>query len=175
MCEGPNFVLERSIKCVWNLTCIFFCPTSSQPSTSCGIQMYPASAMNERWPATTNTTQSRACLCVCVCLICKDVKLRFWFFTSYAGGCRECHSSAANEDGYDILWYRSGTLDRRTCQFSGMGRGSTLEPPCRFVSISLQRTKLHQNPPQSKDVESTLGTICLHDRRQHRRRQLFIG
>ena len=32
-----------------------------------------------------------------------------------AGGCRECHSSAANEDGYDILWYRSGTLDRRTC------------------------------------------------------------
>ena len=114
-------------------------------------------------------------VCLCVCLICKDVKLRFWFFTSYAGGCRECHSSAANEDGYDILWYRSGTLDRRTCQFSGMGRGSTLEPPCRFVSISLQRTKLHQNPPQSKDVESTLGTICLHDRRQHRRRQLFIG
>ena len=33
----------------------------------------------------------------------------------FAGGCRECHSSAANEDGYDILWYRSGTLDRLTC------------------------------------------------------------
>ena len=42
----------------------------------------------------------------------------FWFLF-HAGGCRECHSSAANEDGYDILWYRSGTLDRRTCyQFS---------------------------------------------------------
>ena len=42
---------------------------------------------------------------------------RFWIIL--AGGCRECHSSAANEDGYDILWYRSGTLDRRTCyQFS---------------------------------------------------------
>ena len=26
-----------------------------------------------------------------------------------AGGCRECHSSAANEDGYDILWYGLGT------------------------------------------------------------------
>ena len=51
-----------------------------------------------------------------------------------AAGCRECHSSAANEDGYDILWYRSGTLDRRTCiyTFSAMGRGSTQEPPCRF-------------------------------------------
>ena len=37
----------------------------------------------------------------------------------------------------------------------------------RFVS-------LHQNLSQSKDVESTLVTICLHDRRHHRRRQLFI-
>ena len=33
---------------------------------------------------------------------------------------------------------------------------------------------LHQNLPQSKDVENILGTICLHDRRHHRRRQLFI-
>ena len=34
--------------------------------------------------------------------------------------------------------------------------------------------KLYQNLPQSKDVESILGTIRLHDRRHHRRRQLFI-
>ena len=50
-------------------------------------------------------------VCVCVCVNhlnrCKTSNL--------AGVCRECHSSAANEDGYDILWYRSGTLDRRTC------------------------------------------------------------
>ena len=34
---------------------------------------------------------------------------------------------------------------------------------------------LHQNLPQSKDVESTFVTFYLHDRRQNRRRQLFIG
>ena len=34
---------------------------------------------------------------------------------------------------------------------------------------------MHQNLPQSKDVESILVTFRLHDRRQHRRRQLFIG
>ena len=51
-----------------------------------------------------------------------------------AGGCRECHSSAANEDGYDILWYRSGTLDRRTCLIMSFlfrdGMRLTQEPPC---------------------------------------------
>ena len=51
-----------------------------------------------------------------------------------AGGCRECHSSAANEDGYDILWYRSGTLDRRTCLIMSFlfrdGMWLTQEPPC---------------------------------------------
>ena len=39
----------------------------------------------------------------------------------------------------------------------------------------LRLVQLHQNLPQSKDVESILVTFCLHDRRQHRRRQLFIG
>ena len=34
--------------------------------------------------------------------------------------------------------------------------------------------KLHQNLPQSKDVESILVTFRLHDRRHHRRRHLFI-
>ena len=48
-----------------------------------------------------------------------------------AGGCRECHSSAANEDGYTILWYRSGTLDRRTCSWFVLYHGKVLnrEPP----------------------------------------------
>ena len=54
-----------------------------------------------------------------------------------AGGCRECHSSAANEDGYDILWYRSGTLDRRTCLIMSFhfrdGMWLTQEPPCRLM------------------------------------------
>ena len=36
--------------------------------------------------------------------------------TPPAGGCRKCHSSAANEDGYDILWYWLGTPSQRTCQ-----------------------------------------------------------
>ena len=46
-----------------------------------------------------------------------------------AGGCREYHSSAANEDGYDILWYRSGTLDQRTCLwFSSSCHGLSREP-----------------------------------------------
>ena len=67
-----------------------------------------------------------------------------------------------------------------------MARGqASLEPHgCIFTSrLSqsgitvgyLRLVQLHQNLPQSKDVESILGTICLHDRRQHRRRQLFIG
>ena len=58
--------------------------------------------------------------------------------TSYfAGGCRECHSSAANEDGYDILWYRSGTLDRRTCyQFLVNGNRLSQVPACRLFPFS---------------------------------------
>ena len=51
----------------------------------------------------------------------------------------------------------------------------TVATICLFYYYSLQWTKLHQNLPQSKDVESILVTICLHDRRQHRRRQLFLG
>ena len=83
-----------------------------------------------------STAQARTkwvCVCVNHLKRCKTSNL--------AGGCRECHSSAANEDGYDILWYRSGTLDRRTCQFSWMGRGSTLEPPCRFPFFKSLQTK----------------------------------
>ena len=52
--------------------------------------------------------------CVSLWNISIDVKLVPWCFL-VAGGCRECYSSAAKEDGYDILWYQSGTLDRRTC------------------------------------------------------------
>ena len=33
---------------------------------------------------------------------------------------------------------------------------------------------LHQNLPQSKDVEIRFVIFCLHDRRLHRRRQVFI-
>ena len=61
-----------------------------------------------------------------------------YIYISKAGGCRDCHSSAANEDGYDILRYRSGTLDRRTTLLHFMflscnGTWLTQEPPCRFV------------------------------------------
>ena len=35
--------------------------------------------------------------------------------------------------------------------------------------------QLHQNLPQSKDVESTFVTYCLHDRRQHRRRHYLLA
>ena len=67
-----------------------------------------------------------------------------------------------------------------------MGRGATQEPQCQFIYLFLHgchnlyfrrnhvTVLLHQNLPQSKDVENILGTICLHDRRHHRRRQLFI-
>ena len=71
-----------------------------------------------------------------------------------------------------------------------MGRGSTQEPQLQFIqfiyfflhgchNLYFRRNHvtvlLHQNLPQSKDVESILVTFRLHDRRQHRRRQLFIG
>ena len=49
-----------------------------------------------------------------------------------AGGQSHVCSWLPNEEGCIHDWYDSGTLESRTCQFSGMGRGSTLEPPCRF-------------------------------------------
>ena len=53
-----------------------------------------------------------------------------------------------------------------------MGRGSTQEPQCQFIYLFLHgchnlyfrrnhvTVLLHQNLPQSKDVENILGTIC---------------
>ena len=47
----------------------------------------------------------RVCACVCVTHLnrCKTSAFVGSFFITTAGGCRECHSSAANENGYDIL------------------------------------------------------------------------
>ena len=63
---------------------------------------------------------------MCVCLICKDVKLRFWFFTSYAGGHSSIHQSVANEAtgvwrGYAV-WSTA-----RTCFFRH-SKGPSSEP-----------------------------------------------
>jgi hypothetical protein len=56
-------------------------------------------------------------VCVCVAVRVKHLNgcKTCTFMILVAGGCRECHSSAASEVSYDILWYRSGTLDRHTC------------------------------------------------------------
>ena len=81
--------------------------------------------------------------------------------------------SSTNEDTAFPWWYDEGTPLSRTCQFSEMGRGSTQEPPCRlfeqfnFSALLSQSgitfdqfrlVQLHQNLPQSKDVESILRT-----------------
>ena len=67
-----------------------------------------------------------------------------------------------------------------------MGRGSTPEPQCQFIYLFLHgchnlyfrrnhvTVLLHQNLPQSKDVESTFVIFCFHDRRQHRRRRYLL-
>ena len=67
-----------------------------------------------------------------------------------------------------------------------MGRGPTQEPQCHIIYFSARLPQsvflpkpchdflLHQNLPLSTDVENILGTIWLHDRRSHRRRQSFI-
>ena len=82
-----------------------------------------------------------------------------------------------------------GRLCHVPANFTGMGRGSTQEPPRCVFEISIHCTvfaiwnqfghlrfvSLHQNLPQSKDVESILVTFRLHDRRHHRRRRFFIG
>ena len=79
----------------------------------------------------------------------------------------------------DCMGYRAWSA-LRTCrlEFSRIARGQAKNPKDEHdtfarLSQSELHVVLHQNLPQSKDVESIFVTICLHDRRQHRRRQLF--
>ena len=56
------------------------------------------------------------------------------------------------------------SLEPHSCIFtSRLSQSGITVDPLRLV-------QLHQNLPQSKDVESTFVLFCLHDRRQHRRR-----
>ena len=99
------------------------------------------------------------------------------FILFHAGGCRDHASDVWHPTKTHLLTFcdiRLGTLDPRTCSiFSEMGRGSTQEPPCRPFDMSifsallsqsgitfdqLCMVLLHQNLPQSKDVESLLRT-----------------
>ena len=130
-----------------------------------------------------------ACVCVCLCNICIDVKPNLFYFFSLllAGG----HSISLGLCPTKLPVKRDiqlGQLDVPAifrCNFDWHGTRPSLEPhSCIFTSRlsqsgitvgHLRLVQLHQNLPQSKDVENILGTICLHVRRQHRRRQLFIG
>ena len=129
---------------------------------------------------------------VCVWNICTDVKLlnllssrifRTWYSTA-GGGCMVWQSST-NEDTAFPWWYDKGTPLSRTCKFSDIARGQAKNPNYDFFitprlpqSVFFHQNHftvlLHQNIPQSKDVESRFVIFCLHDRRHHRRRLSFI-
>ena len=84
--------------------------------------------------------------------------------------------SQLNEDASVAQWYGLGTLNPRTCSIVFIfvhGNRPSLEPASRFSFSFLQSchflpilrfwwlTMLHQNIPQSKDVESILRTAVL--------------
>ena len=68
---------------------------------------------------------------VCVCLICKDVKLRFWLFTSYAGGRGIQSGTTSNEATW--LYGIQSLISSAYLQleFSGIARGQAQNPKRR--------------------------------------------
>ena len=131
--------------------------------------------------------QNVVCVCVCVCNIWTDVKL-LWFEPFHF--CREsfhiCRGTWHTirdhvQRSYLIVW---DTEPDQLCvpavRISGIARGQAKNPKdehdtCARLSQSELHVGLHQNLPQSKDVESNFVTFCLHDRRHHRRRQFLIA
>ena len=125
------------------------------------------------------------CLCVCVC-VCVDhlyrckTSLRYLSgfvmvhdFLFHAGGSGRSFGTATNEDTHLIWWYRLGRQSAYLHQFSfpSMATGQAKNRHVDLFSISflhschnlpilrlLWLTKLHQNIPPSKDVESILRT-----------------
>ena len=125
----------------------------------------------------------------CMCLICKDVKLRFRFYLVSRGTGADL--PIQSNEAMAFRWM-SGLTNHLYLQFRFLnfsfdrhGKRPSLEPHSGIFTSRLSQSgitfghlllvQLHQNLPQSKDVENIFGTICLHDRRLHRRRQLFIG
>jgi hypothetical protein len=122
---------------------------------------------------------------VCVCLICKDVKLRFRFYLVSRGTGADL--PIQSNEAMAFRWM-SGLINHLYLQFRFLnfsvnrhGKRPSLEPHSGIFTSRLSQSgipfghlllvQLHQNLPQSKDVENIFGTICLHDRRLHRRRQ----
>ena len=102
----------------WNYVGFPFTPfgVSSSVRTLRDIRNLPP----PRWLLPTNLCYNAKPQCVSVS-VCHPLYQRGHRYRSVrqlhtAGGCRECHSSAANEDGHDILWYWLGTPSQRTCQ-----------------------------------------------------------
>ena len=149
--------------CWWTRTKCVLCPVRVYPwGDIVGVCSFP---LLLRSPLCVLVTYIYIYMCVCVCVNhLKRCKTSF-----LAGGCRECHSSAANEDGYDILWYRSGTLDRRTCyQFSHQWQPAkpstgmsffqlfSNQTTVRFSQSDLLLTSSDGTVASSKDVERIL-------------------
>ena len=122
---------------------------------------------------------------VCVCLVCKDVKLRFCFSLVCRGTGADL--PIQSNEAMAFRWM-SGLINHLYLQFRFLnfsvnqhGKRPSLEPHSGIFTSRLSQSgipfghlllvQLHQNLPQSKDVENIFGTICLHDRRLHRRRQ----
>ena len=109
----------------------------------------------------------------CVWTIWKDVKLLNILYK--AGGSGRSFGTATNEDTHLIWWYRLGRQSAYVHQFfiSVNGNRPSQEPARRYFPLEgcllhccrnldlfgyLQLVQLHQNLPQSKDVESLLRT-----------------
>ena len=116
--------------------------------------------------------------CVCVYHL-NRCKTSFWFSLICRGTWHTIRDHV--QRSYLIVW---DTEPDQLCvpavRISGIARGQAKNPKdehdtCARLSQSELHVGLHQNLPQSKDVESNFVTFCLHDRRHHRRRQLLIA
>ena len=132
-----------------------------------------------RFRQRSSSKKSNLAICeVCVYHL-NRCKTSFWFSLICRGTWHTIRDHV--QRSYLIVW---DTEPDQLCvpavRISGIARGQAKNPKdehdtCARLSQSELHVGLHQNLPQSKDVESNFVTFCLHDRRHHRRRQLLIA
>ena len=119
--------------------------------------------------------------CVCVYHL-NRCKTSYWFSLICRGAVNLIPSTAQRRRWFEIVISGLIIPTYLRLYFSDIARGQAKNPNHNLIQFAallsqsgitfghLLLIQLHQNLPQSKDVESTYVLFCLHDRRQHRRR-----
>ena len=109
-------------------------------------------------------------------------KTSYWFSLICRGAVNLIPSTAQRRRWFEIVISGLIIPTYLRLYFSDIARGQAKNPNHNLIQFAallsqsgitfghLLLIQLHQNLPQSKDVESTYVLFCLHDRRQHRRR-----